>query len=149
MIKYSLSEIVEKAKRMRYKKEKISWLRENDSVALRKILQYMYDKKNIQFLLPDAEPPYNPSKFEDSRGLLYSEIRRLRIFIKGMGYDNLNQTKREALFISLLEDIHREDAQLLVDMITKRGYKELSVAIINESFPGLIEVENKEETKNG
>lgn len=151
MIKYSISEIINKARELKPKKEKIQWLQENDSDPLRKILRYMYDTKNIHFLLPDTPPPYKPSVFEDSRGLLYSEARRLRIFIRGMGYDNLNQQKREMLFIELLEEIHKDDAQLLVDMITKRSYKELSVAVINESFPGLIEVvsKKKEETKNG
>ena len=147
MIKYSLSEIVNKARELKTKEEKIQWLRQNDNVALRKILKYMYDTKNIQFLLPNEAPPYTPSKFEDSRGLLYSEVRRLPIFIKGMGYDNLNQAKRESIFISILEEVHKDDAQLMVDMITIRAYKELSAAVINESFPGLIEIEVQPEPK--
>ncbi len=65
------------------------------------------------------------NEYEDeAKALLFREARRLKIFIKGGGYDELNQIKREALFISLLEDIDNDDAELLANnMIYKKVYQ--------------------------
>jgi hypothetical protein len=71
--------------------------------------------------------------------MLLKEARRLRIFVKGGGYDTLNQVKRENLFISLLEDIDNGDAELLCKMIAQKPLTGLPRSVIVQSFPGLIE----------
>jgi hypothetical protein len=145
-MKLSIAEIVNKATKLSTKQEKIEWLRNNDSVPLRTVIKCMYDKE-VEFLIPSTPPPWKKNNYIDVQGMLYKEARRLRIFIKGGGYDNLNQVKREQLFISLLEDIDNEDAELLCKMIAQKPLKGLSKAIVMEAFPGLIAPNNEE--KNG
>jgi len=136
-MRLSLAEIVDKAIEKKNNTEKVAWLQQNNSEPLRMVLQIMYDK-NIKILLPSSEPPYKPSEIIDSEGMLYREARRLKIFVKGGGYDNLNQIKREQLFISLLEDVDKKDAKLLISMIMQKQLTGLPISVIKESFPGLI-----------
>ena len=138
-VRISISEIINKIPELKSTPEKIDWLRKNDNPALRSIIKYTYDK-NVEFLVPNTPPPWKKNEFEDeAKSLLYKEARRLKIFIKGGGYDQLKQVKREQLFISLLEDIDNDDAELLCVMISKKPFKGLTVKTVNEAFPGLIE----------
>lgn len=138
-VRISISEIINKIPEFKSTSEKIDWLRKNDNPALRSIIKYTYDK-NVEFLVPNTPPPWKKNEFEDeAKSLLYREARRLKIFIKGGGYDNLNQVKREQLFISLLEDVDNDDAELLCVMISKKPFKGLTAKTVNEAFPGLIE----------
>jgi hypothetical protein len=140
-MKLSLSEIINKACELKTREEKIEWLRKNDSIPLRTILKYTYDK-NVEFLLPDSPPPWKKNSYVGVEGMLYKEARRLRIFVRGGGYDDLNQTKRENLFISLLEDIDNADAELLCKMIAQKPLKGLSRRTVREAFPDLVPEEN-------
>lgn len=133
-MKLSISEIVDKAIGLKTEKEKIEWLQQNNNVALRTVLKYMYDP-NVEFLLPNTAPPWKKNAYVGVEGMLYTEARRLKIFIKGGGYDNLNQVKREQLFISLLEDVDNDDAELLCKMITKKPLKGLSKSVVIAAFP--------------
>ena len=138
-VRISIAEIINEIPKIQQKADKIAWLQKNDNPALRIILKYTYDN-SIEFLVPDTPPPWNKNEFEDeAKALLYKEARRLKIFVKGGGYDNLNQVKRESLFISLLEDVDNDDAETLCQMITKKPFKGLSKKTIQEAFPDLIE----------
>jgi hypothetical protein len=133
---YSISEIINKATELKTKDEKVEFLRKNSSVPLKTILKYMYDT-NVEFLIPNTTPPWKKNAYVGVEGMLYKEARRLRIFVKGGGYDNLEKVKREKLFISLLEDIDNNDAELLCKMIAQKPLKGLSRAAVNEAFPDL------------
>lgn len=138
-VRISITEILQKVAELSKTEEKIDWLRKNDNPALRIILKYTYDK-SIEFLLPDTAPPWEKNEFEDeAKSLLYREARRLRIFIKGGGYDHLPQVKREQLFISLLEDVDNDDAETLCRMISKKAFKGLQRKTVMKAFPDLIE----------
>lgn len=137
-MRLSLSEIINKLPELKTKKEKVEWLRTNASIPLQTILKYTYDKDNVKFLIPQTPPPWKKNGYIGVEGMLYKETRRLRIFIKGGGYDNLNQVKRENLFISLLEDVDDNDAELLVKMIKQKPFKGLPIGVVNEAFPGLV-----------
>ena len=137
-MKLSLSEIINKATELKNKKEKVDWLRSNASIPLQTILKYTYDKDNVKFLIPQTPPPWKKNGYIGVEGMLYKETRRLRIFIEGGGYDNLNQVKRENLFISLLEDVDDNDAELLVKMIQQKPLKGLPMGVVKEAFPDLI-----------
>ena len=82
---------------------------------------------------------------------LLAEVRRLYLFIKG-GNPNLTKIKREALYIEMLESIHPEDAKLLINIKDKKiPYKGVTLKIIKEAFPNLIEEivpDEKQSTKN-
>lgn len=136
----SISEIIGKLPEMTKTEDKVAWLQKHDSMPLRMILQATYDKERVEWLVPDTAPPWKKNEFEDqAKNLLYTEARRLKIFIKGGGYDDLKQAKREQLFISLLEDIDNDDADMLAhNSIAQRPFKGLQKKTINKAFPGLI-----------
>ena len=136
----SISEIIAQLPEMTKTEDKVAWLQKHDSMPLRMILQATYDKERVEWLVPDTAPPWKKNEFEDqAKNLLYTEARRLKIFIKGGGYDDLKQAKREQLFISLLEDIDNDDADLLAhNSIAQKPFKGLQKKTINKAFPGLI-----------
>lgn len=133
-MRLSISEIVNKAAELNTVEEKVEWLRKYESPALRTVLKYTYDK-SVEFLIPNTPPPWKKNSYIGVEGMLYNEARRLKIFIKGGGYDNLNQVKREQLFISLLEDIDNNDAELLCKMIAQKPLKGLSRNVVVKAFP--------------
>lgn len=118
------------------KKAKLNILRENDSPALQTIFKYMFDP-NIQWLLPEGAPPYKQFKnVEEAETILYSEVRKLYLFVKG-GNDSLKQSKRETLFIQMLEMLHPEDAELIINVKDKK-VKGITSSLIKEAYPTLI-----------
>lgn len=137
-IKLAISEVVNGAAKLKSKSEKVAFLKEHDTVPLRTILRLTYDN-DVEFLLPDTAPPWKRNKLTDAHTMLYREARRLRIFVKGGGYDNIKQVKRESLFISLLEDVMNEDAELLANhMLSHTPVKGLTRKTIEEAFPDLF-----------
>ncbi len=137
-IKLSMAEVLNQISKIKTKAGKIAHLQEHDNPAFRTVLRLIYDKE-IEFLVPDSAPPWNYNKHTDAHTMLYREARRLKIFIKGGGYDDLNQIKREGLFIGLLEDIENADADLLVKhMISHTPCKGLTAKTLEEAFPGIF-----------
>ena len=132
-----ISEIVNKAGTLRSKKEKLEWLKQHDSIPLRIILRLWYDE-NIEFLIPDSAPPYKENATSDEGMMLYHEARKFRIFVKGGGYDNLQQAKRESLFIGLLEDVCDEDSKMLCQMITREKVKGLTKQTVEDALPRIF-----------
>lgn len=134
-MRLSISEIVNKACELKKKEEKVEWLKKNESVPLRTVLKLTYNTEQIEFLIPNTPPPWKKNGYTGVEGMLYNETRRLRIFVKGGGYDDMNQAKREHLFISLLEDVDDKDAELLVKMIQQKPLKGLPKEVVMEAFP--------------
>lgn len=137
-MKLSLSEILKKASELEKKQDRIEYLMRNNSPALQALLKYAYDDK-VKFLLPEGDPPYKPNELPDQEGILYSELRRLYLFIEG-GNDNLKPVRREYLFIQLLETVDKEDAKLLIAVKDKKiPYKGITKKFVQELYPGLLE----------
>lgn len=136
-MKLGIAEILDKVSKVAKKEEKIEMLRKHDSSAIRTILKYALEPQ-IKWALPEGDPPYKPCPYLDQENMLYSEARRLYLFIEG-GNPNLNKIKREALFIELLESIAPADAKLICAAKDKKiPYKGINVKLINEAYPGLI-----------
>jgi len=133
-MRLSIAEIVNKTAELKTEKERVEWLQKHNNAALRTVLKYTYDP-SVEFLIPNTAPPWKKNDYIGVEGMLYSEARRLKIFIKGGGYDNLNRVKREQLFISLLEDVDNADAELLCQMITKKPFKGISKSVAMTAFP--------------
>lgn len=133
----SISEILKNANNISSKQGKINYLRENWSQALLVVLRYTFDP-NLKFLLPEGRPQFKKSDYRDSQGMLYGEVRKLYLFVEG-GNDNLNQMKREQLFVGILESIDPEDAELLLHVKEKKlPYKGITLALVQEAFPEQI-----------
>lgn len=131
----SLSEIVNKVCELKTKEEKLSWLKENNSEALRTILTVMFDTQNFVWNIPsDSVPPYKPSPHVESHGMLYRQARKLRYFIKGYDGENLSQYRREFLFIEMLESIDPADAKLMEKVLLQEPPEGLTVDVVNEAL---------------
>ena len=140
-----LGEIVNEAIKIQKKVDKVAYLQKHNSKELRNILKLMYDK-SLEFNIPNTAPPYTATEHPDTYGALYREARKLKYFVKGFGGENLNQAKRENMFIEMLESVHPTDAELLINMIAQKPLKGLPPSVINGLSPGLVP--EKESTKS-
>jgi len=141
-MKLSLSEILEKASKLSKNQEKIDFLRQHFSQPLGIVVKYALDP-NIKFVLPEGEPPYKPNDLTGQETRLYSEARKLYLFLDTCT-KNINKIRREALFIEMLENVDPKDAKLLIAMKDKKlPYKNLTLKLIKEAYPGLIEEEKE------
>lgn len=132
-----MSEFLQKVAKLKKTQEKIDAIRHNDSIQLRIILQGAFDP-SVVWLLPPGEPPYKPNELVDQQHVLLKECEKLRYFIKGF-YDNLNQTKRESMFVELLERVDPEDAKLLCAIKDKKmPFPGITLQHVKEGLPGLI-----------
>jgi len=139
----SVAEIIDLAVKAKTKKEKVEVLKKYESQVLKEILAITYDKKSFELLLPESVPPYTPSDFPDSHGLLYREARKFYYFVKGFKGDNLPSYKRESMFIEMLESVHEEDAKVMEHFVQRKPFKGLTAATINAAFPNLIKTAAK------
>jgi Family of unknown function (DUF6433) len=136
-VRKSIAEVLAEAAAVKGTEAKINVLRQNDSSTLRMILTYAYDPL-VKWLLPEGKPPYKRSDFHDGQGVLFHEARRLYLFIDG-GNPNLKQSRREMLFVNLLESVDPADAELLCAVKDKKlPHKSLTPALIRKAFPGLL-----------
>jgi hypothetical protein len=137
-MRLALFQVLEVVSQTKAIKDKVTLLQQHDSVPLRTILKYALDP-NIQWDLPDTDPPYTPCPHPGQETRLMSETRRLYLFVKG-GNPNISQIKREMLYIELLESVHPDDALLLNSVKNKKiPYKGITAKLVNEAFPNLIE----------
>lgn len=136
-MKMSVYEILKKADELESLQERKAFLLQHDTPAIHTILKCVYDP-NVKFLLPKGKAPYKPTEFDRQEGRLYSEIRKMYLFIEG-GNPNLAQVKREQIFIELLESIDRNDAELLVAVKDKKlPFKNITRNLVEKTYPGLI-----------
>lgn len=137
-MKLGIAEILKKAAAQPSRAEKIEFLQKHDVPAIRTLVKYALDP-SIKWDLPEGKPPYKPTPYLDQENMLYSEMRRLYLFIEG-GNPNLSKFKKETLFIQLLESITPDDAELLCAVKDKKiPYKGLTTKIFQEAYPGLID----------
>ena len=132
-----VAEFLEKVSKLKKRDEKVAALKMNDSFVLRTTLQAAFDPR-IKFLLPEGEVPYNQNKLPDQEGNYINLARKLIYFVEGP-YTNMRSSKREQMFIELLEAVDKHDADMLVHIKDKKlPFKGIDVNIIKEAFPGLI-----------
>ena len=134
-----ISEVFEEAAKLNTKKAKIAYLQKNDSAPLRDIIRINFDDDIIS-LLPPGAPPYKKDDMPDGHNYstLYNKYRQFKYFFKGPKI-NMNQVKRESLFISLLETIHPKDAELFLEAKDKTlKYKGITKKLVMDAFPNLI-----------
>ena len=131
------SEILDKVAKLKTKKQKVEFLRQHNTDALRMILKSSFDPK-IVWQLPEGEVPFSPNDAPEGteHTVLAMEARKLYNFIQG-GNNALTQNKREMMFVQLLEGLHQTEAYMLVDAkdkILHKRYKGLSSAVVKEAF---------------
>ena len=132
-----ISEILDKVSKLKTKKEKVAWLKDQNTDGLRVVIKSSFDPK-IKWLLPEGDVPFrrNDAPAGTEHTDLHMESRKLYHFIEGGNYD-ITQTKRETLFIQILEGLQESDADVLVAAKEKslhRKFKGLSDNVVKEAF---------------
>ena len=86
---------------------------------------------------PDI-PPYKPTELVDQENVLIREARKLVYFVEGF-HHNLTPTKRELMFIELLEAVAPKDAELLCAIKEKKlPFKGIIAEHVTEALPGIF-----------
>ena len=132
-----ISEIFTKINNAKDKPKKVEVLKQYDTPGMRMILKGAFDPK-IEWDLPPGTPPYiaNEAPAGTEHTYLEVEAKRLYNFAKG-GNDQLNQIRKETLFIQMLEGLHADEAKVLIDMKNKtlnKTYKGLTSDMVKEAF---------------
>ena len=135
--KLLFSEIFTKINNAKVKSKKVEILKENDSPGLRRILKGAFDPK-IQWDLPKGQPPYmeNEAPIGTEHTILESESNKLRHFVTG-GDNTLSKTRKETLFIQILEGLHKDEALLMCHAKDKKlhnAYKGLTPSVVKDAF---------------
>ena len=140
MAKPLISEVLKKCGKLKSKKERVEFLRKNNHPAIGDVLRVAFDD-DVVSLLPEGIPPYQrddaPKGYEYLT--LYRAHKRFKYFFKGPIANELKAVRRESMFISLLESIHAEDA----DMLCLAKDKKLKITgitkkLVSDAFPNLI-----------
>ena len=132
-----ISEILTKVNNAKDKPKKVEVLKTYDSQPLRQVLKGAFDP-SIIWDLPDGTPAYkeNDAPAGTEHTLLSNEAKRLWHFVRG-GDERLSKTKKETMFIQILEGLHADEAKLLVSVVNKelnKSYKGLTDAAVKEAF---------------
>lgn len=146
MSSMSIAEVVDKLEKAQTKSERLDILKANDCGALRGLLRMNFDA-SLKLALPEGVPPFRKSTSPVGFGetTLKASAKGWYVFSKELA-PTLNQTKRESIFISLLEKLDAKEAEILLNAKDRKLNLGLTKKLIDEVFPGLI---RSESTKNG
>tara|TARA_B100000035_G_scaffold8690_1_gene7457 strand:+ start:1375 stop:1806 length:432 start_codon:yes stop_codon:yes gene_type:complete len=133
-----LHEVLQKVSNAKTKAQKIKLLAQYNSPALRQILIANFDESVIS-MLPEGDVPFekNDAPEDTEHTKLIHEYRKLYLFFKGGA--NISQTRRESLFIQLLEGLHKGEAEVLCLMKDKKIGKRWKITkqCVEEAFPAI------------
>ena len=131
-----LNEVLQKISNAKTKAQKIKLLQEHNSPALRQILIANFDESIIS-MLPAGDVPYekNEAPEDTEHTKLVHEYRKLYLFFKGGA--NVSQSRRETLFIQLLEGLHQGEAEVLCLMKDRQIGKRWKITkqCVEEAYP--------------
>ena len=131
-----LNEVLQKVSNAKTKAQKVKLLQQHNTPALRQILIANFDDSVIS-MLPEGDVPFEqndvPEGTEHTK--LVHEYRKLYLFFKGGA--NISQTRRESLFIQLLEGLHKGEAEVLCLVKDKKLGKRWKITkqCVEEAFP--------------
>jgi len=137
-MKLLMHEVLQKVSNAKTKAQKVKLLEGYNTPALRAILIANFDESVIS-MLPDGEVPYKKNEAPEGteHTLLAQEYRKLYLFFKGGA--NISQTRRETLFIQLLEGLHQGEAEVLCLVKDKRIGKRWKITrqCVEQAFPSI------------
>ena len=135
-----ITEILEKANDQHLLKDRVNVLKENDSKMLRYIMQASFDD-NVQFLLPDGEPMFTPKK-TPTTNLEGLEADFPKLLKYGPWAKEL-RVRVERLFISMMENLPKDESALLVRIKDKKlgaFYKKLNKEVATEYLKDTVTI---------
>ena len=137
-MKLLMHEVLQKVSNAKTKAQKVKLLEQFNTPALRAILIANFDESVIS-MLPDGEVPYKKNEAPEGteHTLLAQEYRKLYLFFKGGA--NISQTRRETLFIQLLEGLHQGEAEVLCLVKDRKIGKRWKITrqCVEQAFPSI------------
>lgn len=134
-----VSEVIQRVSNAKTRDEKIQILRHYDSPALRAVLIWNFNSK-VESALPEGEVPYkaNDAPIGTEHSKLIHEWRKFNHFVKGV--TDTTQTKRETMFIQMLEALHESEAELMCYLKDKQLHKRYKITkvVVQEAFPEIV-----------
>jgi len=133
------SEILDLVSKARTRAKKIELLKEYRNDALVSLLIWNFDDSVVS-MLPEGTVPYKPN--EAPKGTehtsLRSEQRSFYNFVKG-GNDKLSKTRRETIFIQMLEGLHPEEAKIICLVKDKNLESKFKITydIVQQAYPDI------------
>ena len=140
MAKPLISNILKEAGKIKDREGRIAYLRRNDHPALRDILRINFDD-DVVSALPEGVPPYKPDDAPEGYEYqnLYRAFKRFKYFFKGPVANEVPQVRREGMFISLLETLHADEAEMLCKAKDKKlKVKGITKKLVSDTFPGIF-----------
>ena len=128
--------------------ERANWLRENATYAVRGLLNFNFHP-DVKFLLPEGEPNLEGLKIKKEAedyvlgtefSHLNSEMRKMYLFYEG-GHPELQQHKRESLWVTLITGLHeeeRDDLSKMKDKKLQEKYPNITQEVGHLAFPDLV-----------
>ena len=138
------SEIFSIANGLSSDEERVNYLRQNATKAVKEILRYNFN--DIKFVLPEGRPDLKKDEFNPQRGFIEGvddgatlnyEMRKMYLFIEG-GHPTLTNLKRESLWHGLINSLHPSEADDLWHMKDKKlqeKYDKITHLVAYNSFP--------------
>ena len=137
-MKLLMHEVLQKVSNAKTKKEKITLLEKFNTPALRMILIINYDDSVVS-MLPAGDVPYTPNEAPEGteHTTLEKESRLLHHFFKGGS--NVKQSKREQMFIQMLEGLVSGEAEVLCLAKDKQIGKRWKITkqCVSDAFPSI------------
>ena len=140
MAKPLISKVLKDAGKLKSRDDRIAYLRKYRHPALTDVLRINFDA-DIVSLLPEGKPPYQPDDAPPGHEYqtLYRAHKRFKYFFKGPIANQIVPLRRESMFVSLLETLHADEAE----MICKAKDKKLKITgitkkLVSDAFPNLI-----------
>ena len=132
-------EIFELVSKQRSKAKKVEVLKEQRCDAITALLIWNFDDSVIS-LLPEGEVPYEKNEVPvgTDHTSLRKEWKNLYHFVKG-GNDGLSKTRRESMFIQILEGLHPHEADILClvkDKALASRFK-ISRDVVEQAYPDI------------
>lgn len=142
-MRQNISSLLKTASEFKTIEQRASFLKQNESFALKTILQYNFDTRLVS-LLPLGAPPFKRTEGQEAKayhGAFFTEARKLGTFVQKNPPDNLSRARREMLFIQLLESLPGEDADVLIaakDRKLTTLYKGITEKVVRQAFPEIL-----------
>ena len=135
-----MHEILVHVAKQRSKAKRIEALKEYECDALKSLLIWNFDD-TVLSMLPEGTVPYerNEVPVGTDHTSLRKEYRNLYHFVKG-GNDSLSKTRRESMFIQVLEGLHPHEADILCMVKDKKlgaSFKGITREVVEEAYPDI------------
>ena len=139
----SIAEVLEEVSKAKTREDKREVLKKNESWSLRALLQQNFHPQ-ANWLIPVGAPPYNANQNSADTSLMF-EAKKLEYYTNAG--NNLPMLKREAMFVSLLERLSPDEAEILIAIKDQKlSYKGLTYKLVKDTWPDLLPEQEEKST---